>query len=165
MQPPSPTRSSALLLASNAAAILTLLPVAAHQLGCLNHLPDPPGGLFASDRITMSKAAHPLGIPDSLLGLGSYGVTLSLALLAAPRPKARKLLALKLVLDGGLASFNVIRQVVSFRKLCSWCTATAVCTAVMVYARRTVIARPADSFFAEMSGGPPSDPLTTDDSR
>jgi uncharacterized membrane protein len=128
------------LLAASAAAILTLIPVAAHQLGYLDHLPDPPGELFASDQITMSKAAHPFGVPDSLLGLGSYGVTLSLTLLARKQPKARTLLALKLAADGALASFNSIRQVVSFRKLCSWCTATALCTAVMVYAGRDLIA-------------------------
>lgn len=133
----------ALLLAANAAALLTLLPVAAHQLGCLRHLPDPPGQIFASDRITMSKAAHPLGVPDSLLGLGSYGVTLALAVLTRTRPGARPLLAMKLIADGGLASFNVVRQIVSFRKLCSWCTATAFCTGVMVYAGSALIAEQA----------------------
>ena len=130
---------SPLLLTAGASAMLTLLPVAAHQLGLLDHLPDPPGSVFASDRITTSKVAHPLGIPDSLLGLGSYGITLSLALLARQQRAARPLLACKLVADGGLAGFNVIRQVVSFRKLCSWCTATAICTAVMVYAGRSIL--------------------------
>jgi uncharacterized membrane protein len=143
MRDQTPLLENPLLLAANATAILTLLPVAAHQLGCLPHLPDPPGELFDSDRITMSKAAHPLGIPDSLPGLGSYGLTLALAILARRQHGARKLLAMKLVADGGLASFNVVRQVVSFRKLCSWCTATAVCTAVMVYAGRTLIAEQA----------------------
>ncbi len=128
-----------LLLTAGASAILTLLPVAAHQFGWLDHLPDPPGAVFASDRITTSKTAHPLGIPDSLLGLGSYGVTLLLALLARQRREARPLLACKLAADGSLAGFNVIRQVVSFRKLCSWCTATAICTAVMVYAGRSIL--------------------------
>ena len=40
-----------------AVAVLTLVPVAAHQLGLLDHLPDPPSGLFDSDRITESKTA------------------------------------------------------------------------------------------------------------
>jgi uncharacterized membrane protein len=149
MQSQSQHSSNTLLVGANVTAILTLLPVAAHQLGCLSHLPDPPGKLFASDHITMSKAAHPLGIPDGVLGLASYGLTLSLALLAPARPEVRKLLVLKLVADGGLASFNVIRQVVSFRKLCSWCTATAVCTAVMVCAGRSMLAEPADDSIAE----------------
>jgi hypothetical protein len=71
----SPNR---LLIAATSAAMITLLPVAAHQLGLLEHLPDPPFWIFDSDRITDSKSAHPLGVPDSALGLGSYGVTLAL---------------------------------------------------------------------------------------
>lgn len=132
-------RPNALLIAATSAALLTLLPIAAHQLGGLGHLPDPPGELFASDRITESKAAHPLGIPDSLLGLGSYGITLSLILLTRSHPKARRFLTLKLVGDGAVAAFNVVRQVVTFGKICSWCTGTALCTAVMVAADRSSI--------------------------
>jgi uncharacterized membrane protein len=131
--------SNALLLAATSAAIITLLPIAAHQLGLLEHLPDPPSCIFDSDGITDSKSAHPLGIPDSLLGLGSYGLTFLLAVLAQRDRRARKLLAAKLTADGGLAGFNVVKQVVSFRKLCSWCTGTALCTAAMVFAGRGVI--------------------------
>lgn len=133
-------RPDALLVAAASAALVTLFPVAAHQLGCLTHLPDPPGEFFASDRITESKAAHPLGIPDGLLGLGSYGITLSLILLARSQPKARRFLALKLVGDGAVAAFNVVRQVATFGKLCSWCTGTALCTAVMAVAGGSLIA-------------------------
>jgi len=128
------------LLAAGYAALATLIPVAAHQLGVLDHLPDPPLSIFASDQITQSKTAHPLGIPDSLVGLGSYAATLGLVGLARTQPMARKLLALKLLGDGSIAGFNVVRQVVSFRKLCSWCTATALCTAVMLIAGRRLIA-------------------------
>lgn len=130
---------SPLVVAATVAAIVTLLPVAAHQLGFLQHLPDPPSWIFASDKITDSDSAHPLGIPDSLLGLGSYGLTLTLALLAHRHERARKLLALKLVADGSVAGFNVVKQVVSFRRLCSWCTGTALCTAAMVLAGRSLI--------------------------
>jgi uncharacterized membrane protein len=119
--------------------LLTLLPVAAHQLGRLDHLPDPPGKVFESDKITASAAAHPLGIPDSLLGLGSYEVTLALILASRNNRKARKALGLKLLLDGSVAGFNVVRQVVLFRRLCSWCTATALCTVAMVASERTTI--------------------------
>ncbi len=133
-------RPDTVLVTAASAALLTLLPVAAHQLGCLDHLPDPPGELFASDRITESKAAYPLGIPDGLLGLGSYGLTLSLILLGRSQPKARKFLALKLVGDGAVATFNVVRQVATFRKLCSWCTGTVLCTAVMAVAGHGLIA-------------------------
>ena len=133
------TGTSSLLIASTAAALCTLLPVAAHQLRLLKHLPDPPC-FFASDEITDSKTAHPFGIPDSLLGLGSYGTTLSLMLLSKSRPTARKLLAAKLLVDGAVAGFNVVRQIVLFRKVCFWCCGTALCTSLMVLAGREVIA-------------------------
>jgi uncharacterized membrane protein len=123
-----------LALAGCTAALLTLVPVAAHQLGALDHLPDPPSPIFDSDAITESKTAHPLGIPDSLLGLGSYGVTLALLLAARRRaPLASTLLGLKLTADASAATGNAVRQVVKFRRLCSWCTGTALATGVMVY--------------------------------
>ncbi len=124
------------LLAVNSVAILCLVPVVAHQLGALKHLPDPANSLFDSDGITESKAAHPLGVPDSLPGIASYAITLTLAILARSRPSAHKLLAAKLLADGGLATFNLVRQVVKFRKLCSWCTGTALATYAMLYAAK-----------------------------
>lgn len=133
--------SYALLIGATSAALFTLIPVAAHQLGLLKHLPDPAAKVFASDEITESKTAHPFGIPDSILGLASYGTTLSLAWLSRSHARAKPLLAAKLVADGSVATFNVVRQMVIFRKLCSWCTGTAVCTAVMVYAGRELIWR------------------------
>jgi uncharacterized membrane protein len=133
------THPNTALIAANSAAILTLIPVAAHQLGVLKHLPDPPGSLFDSDAITESKTAHPFGVPDSLPGIASYGTTLTLAILAREHPTARKLLVAKLIMDGGAAGFNVVRQVVTFRKLCSWCTGTAVCTFAMLYAARNLL--------------------------
>ncbi|WP_353070362.1 vitamin K epoxide reductase family protein [Tunturibacter empetritectus] len=110
-------------------------------MGLLSHLPDPPFAIFTSDDITESKAAHPLGIPDGLLGLGSYGGTLALILLSRRHPIARKMLVVKLVADGSAASFNAVRQLVSFGKLCSWCTGTVLCTAAMVFAGRKLIAQ------------------------
>jgi hypothetical protein len=127
------------LLAATSAALLTLAPVVAHQLGILAHLPDPPLRIFASDHITESSAAHPFGIPDGLLGVGSYGVTFTLTLLAPHHPMAKKLLAAKLIADGSLATVNVVRQITSFGKLCSWCTATALCTGAMLLAGGKVI--------------------------
>ena len=133
--------SNGTLVVACSAAMFTLLPIAAHQLGWLGHLPDPPGKLFASDKITESGAAHPWGIPDSLLGLGSYIVTLALAVNAPRRQGVQKALALKLLADGSFAGFNLIRQVVSFRRLCSWCTGTALCTAAMLLSERTAMRR------------------------
>jgi uncharacterized membrane protein len=127
-------------LAACGTAMAFLVPVLLHQCGVIDHLPDIPGAVFDSDRITESKAAHPLGVPDGLLGLGSYAATMGLLVLARRKPKVRPLLALKLGGDAALASFNVVRQVVQFRRICSWCTGTALATGVMLYAGRDVLA-------------------------
>jgi hypothetical protein len=72
-----------------ALALGTLVPVALYQTGMLRSLPDPPGAIFDSEWITSSKDAHPLGIPDALLGLGSYGATLALLLAGGRRLDGR----------------------------------------------------------------------------
>jgi len=126
-------------IAAASAAIATLVPVALYQCHAIGNLPDPPGAWFDSEEITSSKAAHPLGVPDSLPGLGSYGITLALAILSRRSVLARKLFGAKLVLDGGMATVNVARQIVSFRRLCSWCMGTALMTAVLVPAGRKYV--------------------------
>ncbi|HZQ41644.1 MAG TPA: vitamin K epoxide reductase family protein [Acidobacteriaceae bacterium] len=132
--------SHRLLAGANAAALATLVPVALHQLGVVDHLPDPPKSVFDSDRITDSSIAHPFGIPDALLGIASYGTTLLLIRSASRSHAVRRFLGVKLLLDGGAAAFNATRQVVRFGKVCSWCMGTAAATAVMVYAGRQLIA-------------------------
>jgi hypothetical protein len=51
------------------AAMLTLLPIAASQLGLLKHVPDPTGSVFDSDRITSSKQATRWGHRTAWSGL------------------------------------------------------------------------------------------------
>jgi uncharacterized membrane protein len=129
-----------LLIAGCGAAVATLVPVVLHQVGVLEHLPDPPGEMFDSDAITESEMAHPLGVPDGLLGLASYGTTLALAVAAARCVAVRRALGAKLVVDAGAAGLNAMRQVVRFRKVCSWCMGTVAATAVMVWAGRRFVA-------------------------
>ncbi len=130
---PEQQKANNVALAATGLALLTLLPVGAHQLGFLGHLPDPPGPLFASDTITESSTAHPLGIPDSLLGLASYAATFALLLAARRVRLAHPLLKAKLAADASVATANSVRQVVEFHRLCSWCTGTALATAAVVY--------------------------------
>ena len=127
------------MLGACCATIATLVPIALKQSGAIDHLPDPLGSVFRSDRITESKAAHPLGIPDSYLGLASFGMTLALMLLAKRSRTARTLLGGKLAADAAFATFNLGRQVVQFGKLCSWCTGTAVAALTMSTAGKMVI--------------------------
>jgi hypothetical protein len=133
-------RDDALLVGACCSALVSLVPVALYQTGVVSRLPDPPLSVFDSERITMSKAAHPFGIADGLLGIGSFGVTLTLILIARSNPRAKKILGAKLAVDASVAAFNAGRQVVGFGKLCSWCTATAISAGVMAYAGRAAIA-------------------------
>jgi uncharacterized membrane protein len=134
--------SYAVTLSAASVAIAMLLPIALYQCHAIDHLPDPPGSCFDSDRIAASKSAHPLGIPDSLLGVASYGTTLALVLATRRSQSWRTLLRAKLLVDGGMATINVVRQVISFRKLCSWCTGTALATGVLVIAGQRYASEP-----------------------
>jgi uncharacterized membrane protein len=135
----SSRRSDRLLIGSCCIAMATLVPVALYQTGVIHHLEDPPLHVFDSEQIITSPAACPLGIPDALLGLASFGTTLALALLARRSGTAKRMLGGKLALDASVAAFNAGRQIVAFGKLCSWCTGTALAAGVMAYAGRTTI--------------------------
>lgn len=119
------------------AALVSLVPVVLVQLRVIKHLPDPPGRIFDSKAIVTSKGAYRLGIPDGVLGLGSYSVTLLLLISATPsRPLVRGLLRGKLLLDGAVAARKARGQMKKFGRLCSWCMGTALATAGMVYFAR-----------------------------
>ncbi len=133
------SKDDRLVIGSCCVALATLAPVALYQSGILPRLPDPPLRVFDSQQITTSGAAHLFGIPDGWLGLASFGTTFILAILAKRHPTAKKLLGAKLTLDASAAAFNATRQVVSFGKLCSWCTGTALAAGVMAYGGRDAI--------------------------
>lgn len=115
-------------------ALATLTPVALVQLHITKDLPDPPGRWFDSKRVVTSKGSYRLGIPDGLLGLASYSVSMALLLSATPeRPLMRRLLHGKLALDATMALRNVRKQVTEHKSICSWCLGTAVATAGMVF--------------------------------
>jgi uncharacterized membrane protein len=121
------------------AAMATLAPVALLQLHVIKDVPDFPGRLFNSKRVVTSKGAYRLGIPDGVLGLASYGVTLALLLAATPeRPMVRRLLRGKLALDATMAIRNVRKQITEHERVCSWCLGTAVATAGLAFFGRKV---------------------------
>jgi uncharacterized membrane protein len=89
--------------------------------------------------VITSKGAYHLGIPDGLLGMASYGVTLGLLLVATPeRPFVRRLLRGKLAWDATMAIRHVRKQVTEHKRICSWCIGAAVATAGLVFFARKV---------------------------
>ena len=119
------------------AAMASLTPVVLLQLRVIKKLPELPGRFFDSKQIVMSKSAHRFGIPDGLLGLGSYGVTLILLIAAKPsNPLLRGMLRGKLLLDGTVAARKTRGQMKEFGRVCSWCLGAAIATAGVVYFAR-----------------------------
>ncbi len=117
-------------------AMAALVPVLLYQLKAIKKLPDPPGDIFDSEHIMTSKMAFPLGVPDGALGIASYASTMALLLADKPgRPRVHKALQLKLLLDGGMAVANTVRQLVRFKRVCSWCMGTVLGTVGMLYFR------------------------------
>ncbi|MHB1935761.1 MAG: vitamin K epoxide reductase family protein [Acidobacteriaceae bacterium] len=124
-------------LACCCAAMATLAPVALVQLRIMEDLPDPPGRMFNSKRVVLSKDAYHLGIPDGVLGLASYGVTLALLVYARPgRPMVNRTLRAKLAFDATMAIRNVRKQITEHKRVCSWCIGAAIATAGLVYFAR-----------------------------
>lgn len=121
-----------LAIASCAAAIGTLIPVALYQSGAIAHLPDPPGRRFDSDRLTTGPGSRPLGIPDSYLGLASYGATLALLLSPRRTPLMNVARHAKLGLDAAMAGTKAAGQLRKGR-FCSWCLGTAAATGAMLW--------------------------------
>ena len=141
----APSRSvhRGMAIACCCVAIGTLVPVVMLQLHAIDDLPDLPGHIFNSRKIVLSKGAFPLGIPDGMLGIGSYAVTILLLVTAKPgRPLLQAALRGKLLMDGTMAARNTRKQITKFGRVCSWCVGTAIATAGVVYFARK--AREAD---------------------
>lgn len=106
--------------------------VAAYQTGLVRRLPEPPIGLFDAASVDATGAAyHLLHTPDAALGLVSYATTLVLAAMggdnrARVNPWLSLATAAKVVLDAGAAGYLMVEQVSKHRRLCSFCTISAV---------------------------------------
>jgi len=105
--------------------------VASFQLGLVRHLPDPPLPGFDSEKVAGSAEARALlGIPDAILGLGSYALTFGLAMIGegdrtASRPWPSLALAAKVSIDAAYAGRKALGQWPRHRALCSWCLVAA----------------------------------------
>ena len=105
--------------------------VAAYQIGLIRRLPDPPWRGFDSEKVAGSaEASSMLGMPDAVLGLGSYAATLGLAACCGSdrgpsRPWLPLALAAKVTLDAAVAGRKALGQWPRYRALCSWCLVAA----------------------------------------
>ena len=112
--------------------------VALYQYGLLRKVPEPDLPGLDADRVDASGEAYSfLRTPDASIGLVSYGATLALAGMGArnraqQQPWLPLLLAAKVGLDTVGALTLTAEQLTKHRKICSWCTLSAVATLAMV---------------------------------
>ena len=105
------------------------IPISLYQLGVIRHLPDPPGKIFASDKINGSKDAQIAGVPDGVVSLLMYSATIALAggaLARIVKPElARILLGGVLIGQAAGAGYYLYNMATVQRKICPYCVAGA----------------------------------------
>ncbi len=106
--------------------------VGLYQFGVLRRVPEPSLPGLDADAVDASGEAYALlATPDSALGIASAGVTLALAGMGgADRAREQPLIPLallaKTVTDAAGGLYLTAEQVTRHRKICSWCTVSAV---------------------------------------
>ena len=98
--------------------------VALRQTGAIARLPDVPIRGFDANRVTMSKEAFPLGVPDAIPASLLYATEIALAIAVARRPRSRwlrRLVALA-VGAGALGALYYLGQMALVEKrACIYC--------------------------------------------
>lgn len=117
-------------------AMAPLAVVTLYQVGRIAHLPDPPLPGFDADCVHGSADAYVLGVPDGILGLGSYATTLALALACPPGPVAARpwlslALAAKVGFDLSQALRLTVREIHHLHALSLWSLLTSGATVAM----------------------------------
>jgi len=113
-------------------ATASLSVIALYQLGILKQVPEPRIPLLDADKITGSAKAYSMfATPDSVLAIGSYAVTMTLAAMGAPDRAKRQpwlpiLLATKVGLDAAVAAKYTIQEWKGHRALCFWCLVASI---------------------------------------
>lgn len=112
--------------------------VALYQLGLIEHLPDLPlPGLDSQAVVGSDEAYARLEMPDAVLGVGCYAVTLGLAVMggddrAGRHPWLPLALGTKVAFDSFQAGRLALGQWPKYRALCSWCLLATAATFAMV---------------------------------
>ena len=109
------------------AAVGAMMPIAAYQLGLIEHMPDVPWPPFDAGKIAASDQAYAiLGIPDGSLAISSYATTLALAAMgpadrAMSAPWIPLALAAKAAFDAAASAKLTADEWTKHRALCLWC--------------------------------------------
>ncbi len=113
------------------AGTVALAVVAAYQMGLIKRVPEPRLSFLDADRVDASGEAYEsLQMPDAVLGLVSYSITMALVSSGGgDRSKKQPWLpvaaALKVAFDAASGVMLTVEQVAKHRALCSWCVSAA----------------------------------------
>ncbi|MCA1703107.1 MAG: vitamin K epoxide reductase [Actinobacteria bacterium] len=105
--------------------------MAAYQMGLIKRVPEPRLWFLDADRVDASGEAYEsLRMPDAVLGLVSYSITLALVTSGSPERSSQQpwlpvAAALKVVFDAASGVVLTAEQVAKHRALCSWCVSAA----------------------------------------
>ncbi|HEV2419530.1 MAG TPA: vitamin K epoxide reductase family protein [Terriglobia bacterium] len=105
--------------------------IALYQTGILKHVPEPSLPGLDADKVNGSAQAYRyLAIPDAVLGIGSYAVTLGLASMGSPDRARRQpwiplAWAAKAGVDAALSAKLTFDQASRYRAFCLWCLLAA----------------------------------------
>jgi uncharacterized membrane protein len=111
--------------------------VAMYQMGLVKKLPELPFPVFDSEKVISSDAAYSqFGVPDGVLGIASYAITLALAAAGgADRARTDPALPLALAVKVGFDVYQAARHSASqwpeHHGFCSWCLLPAVASFAM----------------------------------
>jgi uncharacterized membrane protein len=125
-------RRGAVALSLAAAGSLGL--VALYQMGIIRHVPKPPLPYLDADEVDAAPEAYEvLLMPDAVLGLASYALTMALAAVggedhATEKPWTPIALALKVAFDAFEAGRLTREQWTEYRAFCLWCLLAAGCS-------------------------------------
>lgn len=112
-----------------AAGLVDFSLISLYQLGYFKKLPDFPGKVFDTEKVNTSKDAVILGMPDGVLSLGGYALTMLLATAASRSKKRSRLLDLALgavVLGQAVGAAQYLYTMAFVQKrICVYCVAAA----------------------------------------
>jgi uncharacterized membrane protein len=106
--------------------------VALYQFGIIRKMPEPSLPGLNADAVDASGEAYALGhTPDATLGIASAGISLVLAGMgtdnrASDKPLIPLALFAKTLLDAASGAYLTAEQVTKHKKVCSYCTASAI---------------------------------------
>jgi len=113
------------------AAVGSLSVVTLYQMGIIERVPEPPLPYLDADDVDAAPEAYEvLAMPDAVLGIASYALTMSLAGAggedrANERPWIPLALAAKVAFDAFEAGRLTLKQWTEHRAFCMWCLLAA----------------------------------------